>query len=134
MISKLFKGVWEKYNMENSTSKAIMIGVGIFVTVAITSGILFSINQMKDIYSKVYETDTSITSRFSEYDAFDGTTVTGIDVLNAIRKYKLESDGGKVRLAGVNIPNPVTDDFYSKEFKSSINGEEDNVTITFSNI
>ena len=121
--------------MENSTSKAIIIGVGIFVTVAITSGILFSINQMKDIYSKVYETDTSITSRFSEYDAFDNTTVTGVDVLNAISKYKLANEGGKVILSsGVNIPNPVTDDFYSKEFKSSITGEEDNVTITFSNI
>ena len=131
MISKLFKGVWEKYNMENSTSKAIMIGVGIFVTVAITSGILFSINQMKDIYSKVYETDTSMTSRFSEYDAFDNTIVTGVDVINAINKYKLESEGGKVILSGISTE--ASENFYSSTFKASITGEGDNIKITFSN-
>lgn len=120
--------------MENSANKAIMIGVGIFVTVAITSGILFSINQMKDIYSNVYETDTSMTSRFSEYDAFDNTIVTGVDVINAISKYKLESDGGKVSLAvGVNIPSPVTDAFYSESFNAKITGEGDNIKIIFSN-
>lgn len=100
--------------MENSTSKAIMIGVGIFVTVAITSGILFSINQMKDIYSKVYETDTSITSRFSEYDAFDGTTVTGVDVINAISKYK--------DLVSVNTSIPVRTEYINdKKFEEAIN-------------
>lgn len=100
--------------MENSTSKAIMIGVGIFVTVAITSGILFSINQMKDIYSKVYETDTSITSRFSEYDAFDGTTVTGVDVINAISKYK--------DLVSVNTSIPVRTEYINdKKFEEAMN-------------
>lgn len=100
--------------MENSTSKAIMIGVGIFVTVAITSGILFSINQMKDIYSKVYETDTSITSRFSEYDAFDGTTVTGVDVINAISKYK--------DLVSVNTSIPVRTEYLNdKKFEEAMN-------------
>ena len=101
--------------MENSTSKAIMIGVGIFVTVAITSGILFSINQMKDIYSKVYETDTSITSRFSEYDAFDGTTVTGVDVINAISKYK-------DLVSVVNTTIPVRTEYLNdKKFEEAMN-------------
>ena len=101
--------------MENSTSKAIMIGVGIFVTVAITSGILFSINQMKDIYSKVYETDTSMTSRFSEYDAFDGTTVTGVDVINAISKYK-------DLVSVVNTTIPVRTEYLNdKKFEEAMN-------------
>lgn len=115
--------------MENSTNKAIMIGVGIFVTVAITSGILFSINQMKDIYSNVYETDTSMTSRFSEYDAFDGTTVTGVDVINAINKYGV----GRITCS-CSIPNPVTEEFYSFKFNASISGEGDNIQITFTKI
>lgn len=119
--------------MENSTSKAIMIGVGIFVTVAITSGILFSINQMKDIYSKVYETDTSITSRFSEYDAFDGTTVTGVDVINAISKYK-----DLVSVVNTTIPvraNPndkkfeeAMNEFYTYKFSSELVINQEKVT------
>ena len=112
--------------MENSTSKAIMIGVGIFVTVAITSGILFSINQMKDIYSKVYETDTSITSRFSEYDAFDNTIVTGVDVINAIKKYGVS----KVTCTDFSTDS-IGEDFYSKKFDASITGEGDNISIKF---
>lgn len=117
--------------MENSTSKAIMIGVGIFVTVAITSGILFSINQMKDIYSKVYETDTSITSRFSEYDAFDGTTVTGVDVINAISKYK----DLVVSVVNTSIPARTSEnfeeamnDFYTYKFSSELVINQEKVT------
>ena len=91
--------------MENSANKAIMIGVGIFVTVAITSGILFS-------------------SRFSEYDAFDGTTVTGVDVINAINKY------GSSKI-DFSLPAPLGEDFYSKKFDASITGEGDNIKITF---
>lgn len=120
--------------MENSTSKAIMIGVGIFVTVAITSGILFSINQMKDIYSKVYETDTSITSRFSEYDAFDGTTVTGVDVINAISKYK-----DLVSVVNTSIPvrteylndkkfEEAMNEFYTYKFSSELVINQEKVT------
>lgn len=112
--------------MENSANKAIMIGVGIFVTVAITSGILFSINQMKNIYSNVYETDTSMTSRFSEYDAFDNTIVTGVDVINAINKY----GSSKINFS---LPDPLGEDFYSKKFDAKITGEGDNIKITFSN-
>ena len=112
--------------MENSANKAIMIGVGIFVTVAITSGILFSINQMKNIYSNVYETDTSMTSRFSEYDAFDNTIVTGVDVINAISKY----GSSKVACIDFSADSPG-EDFYSKRFDARIIGEGDNISIEF---
>lgn len=120
--------------MENSTNKAIVIAVGIFVTVAITSGILFSINEMKNIYSQVYETDTSITSRFSEFDAFDGTVVTGVDVINAVKKY-----GNKVKFNGyIEIPDGKTAsesekmEFYKFKFKSTLEVKDDeNFTITF---
>lgn len=78
--------------MDSITNKALIIAVSIFVTISITSGILISINQMKNIYSKVYNTDTSITSKFNEFDPYDNTEKTGIDLLNTVNKYLGRSD------------------------------------------
>lgn len=74
--------------MDAITNKALMIGVGIFVTIMITSGVFLVIDQMSDIYKQVYETDTSIQSMFGEFDMYNGTYKTGIDLLNAAKKYK----------------------------------------------
>ena len=74
--------------MDSSANKALTIATAVFVTIIITSGVLFSISQMKNIYEQVYETDISIQNRFSEYEAYDGTTKTGIDVINAAKKYR----------------------------------------------
>lgn len=120
--------------MENSTNKAIVIAVGIFVTVAITSGILFSINEMKNIYSKVYETDTSITSRFSELDAFDDTIVTGVDVINAKNKYGDKVEINSTTFSGIidlsKEENKMK--FYSLKFNSTLEVEdEENFKINF---
>ena len=73
--------------MDEISNKAISIGVAIFITIAITSGVFYVINQIKNIYGQVYNTDVSIQSSFSEFDAYDNTQKTGIDVLNAIKKY-----------------------------------------------
>lgn len=92
--------------MDNITNKAIIIAVGIFVTIAITSGILTSINEMKNIYQKVYETDTSITSRFSEFDKYDGTEVTGIEFANAVKKYNRDDNN----YSNVHVKNDINCD------------------------
>ncbi len=73
--------------MDSSANKALTIGVALFVTIIVTSGVFLTLNQMKDVYSEVYETDISIQSRFGEYEAFDNTSKTGIEVVNAINKY-----------------------------------------------
>ena len=73
--------------MDSSANKALTIGVALFVTIIVTSGVCLTLNQMKDVYSEVYETDISIQSRFGEYEAFDNTSKTGIEVVNAINKY-----------------------------------------------
>ena len=74
--------------MDSSANKALTIATAVFATIIITSGVLFSISQMKNIYEQVYETDISIQNRFSEYEAYDGTIKTGIDVINAAKKYR----------------------------------------------
>ena len=53
--------------MESVTNKALVIAVGIFITIAITSGILFVISAMRDVYEDVYETDISLTNALNKY-------------------------------------------------------------------
>ncbi len=74
--------------MDAISNKAIMIGVSILITIAITSSILIIIGQVKSIYGDVYKTDISIQSGFNEFDAYNNTKKTGVDLLNAVRKYK----------------------------------------------
>lgn len=74
--------------MDLAANRALTIAVGVLITIIITSGVLFSISQMQNIYEQVYETDTNIQNRFTEYEAFDGTTKTSIEVLNAAKKYR----------------------------------------------
>ena len=65
-----------------------MLFRSVFITIMITSGVFFSVGQMQNIYSQVYETDISIQNRFGEYEAFDNTEKTGIDLLNTAKKYR----------------------------------------------
>lgn len=73
--------------MDEISNKAISIGVAVFITIAIVSGVFYVINQMKVIYGQVYETDISIQSSFSEFEAYENTEKSGIEVLNAVKKY-----------------------------------------------
>ena len=57
--------------MGESANRALMFGVGIFVTVIIISGIMFIFSQMKGVYKQVNSTDTSITARFGKYASYD---------------------------------------------------------------
>ncbi len=131
--------------MDNITNKALIIAVGIFVTIAITSGILASINEMKDIYKQVYETDTSITSRFSEFDKYDGTIMNGIDLYNAVKKYNngnyysdfsvsvVGSDNVEVTLGELEDgEGKLKDEFISKIYNVTVEyNNNDSVRIKF---
>lgn len=77
--------------MGEAANKALMFGVGIFITVIIISGIMFIFSQMQEIYKQVDSTDTTITSRFGKYAAYDNTKVTGLDVINCANKYYKEN-------------------------------------------
>ena len=138
--------------MNEITNKAIVIAVGVFVTIAITSGILLSINQMKDIYEKVYETDISIKNDFSEFDQYDNTNKKGIDIANALNKYTMGEYASYVTIlvsdSSVEVNNNNTtifwldetkiennDDIYSYNYNATLNIANDGrVTITFSRI
>jgi len=70
-----------------SVNRAIMLGVGIFVTMLIASGVLFIFSQMQEVYSQVGNSDTSISSRFGEFAMYDNTVVTGLGIINCANKY-----------------------------------------------
>ena len=74
--------------MDFMANKALLIAVGVFITLALTSGVLMVIDNIRIIYSQVYETDTNITSNFSEFDKYDGSEFLGIDLKNTYKKYK----------------------------------------------
>lgn len=131
--------------MDVISNKAIMIGVGIFVTVMITSAIMVVIGQVRDVYSGVYKTDVSIQNRFGEYDMYNNTYKTGIDLLNAAKKYNgnplvtvmfesqiVNSDAGialiKNRLSSGTILKYETKLYTTIEFNSN---DSDRVTIKF---
>ncbi|MGN1012747.1 MAG: hypothetical protein ACI4ON_02820 [Clostridia bacterium] len=77
--------------MGEAANKAIMFGVGIFITIIIISGIMFIFSQMQEIYKQVGTTDTTITSRFGKYASYDNTKVTGLEVINCANKYYKEN-------------------------------------------
>ena len=77
--------------MGEAANKALMFGVGIFITVIIISGIMFIFSQMQEIYKQVGTTDTTITSRFGKYSSYDNTKVTGLEVINCANKYYKEN-------------------------------------------
>ena len=64
--------------MEEMSNKALIIAVSLIVTMTIASGILYTINQVRQLYKQVYETNTSIQSSFDEFSAYDGGWATNI--------------------------------------------------------
>lgn len=74
--------------MEYSTNRALLIGVSVFITLSITSAILVIIGQVKDVYKYVYNTNISLKDRFNEFDMYNGTVMTGLDMYNTVKKYK----------------------------------------------
>lgn len=75
--------------MEDVTIKAIVIGVNIFVTLTILTIIIIMFSQMGQIYGIVATTDNSISSTFDNvYAMYDGRTMTGLGLLNTVKKYE----------------------------------------------
>ena len=137
--------------MNTVTNKALVIAVGIFITIAITSAILVSIDLMRQVYSDVYETDINISSGFQEFDEYDGTTKTGLDLLNALNKYynssnvKISVKNGGITSETQNMDAAIIELYdpektaspktqYNYLYSCSINKNNDIVTITFTKI
>lgn len=124
--------------MDENANKALIIGTSIFITIAIATGAIYSIEQIKQVYKEVYETDTSILNKFSEFDQYIDAKKSYVDVVNAIKKYARRSDV-KVYVNGVeqtldNVKDLTDDEIIQRSneiYNSSINEEEANDTGIF---
>lgn len=74
------------------SNKAIVIAVSLLITIAISSAVLLIINQVKGIYTSVYETDTSIRNGVDEFDIYNSTVKNSLDLVNTVKKYKDRND------------------------------------------
>ena len=74
--------------MDYMSNKALIIAVSLIVTMTIASAVLYTVNQVTGIYKNVYETDTLIQSNFDEFDAYDKTVKTKLDLVNVAKKYQ----------------------------------------------
>ena len=128
------------------SNKALIIAVSLIVTMAIASAVILIINQVVTVYGQVYETDTSIQSGFDEFDSYDNTQKTALDVLNTVKKYKNHSLVSVVDENGspyneedlkrsLEVENAGTEDLSvnstkaSKTYSSTIKRDNNKVTI-----
>lgn len=112
--------------MEYMSNKALVIAVSLIISMSIASAVILVINQVMTVYKQVYETDTSIKSGFDEFDSYDNTTKTALEVLSTIKKYK---DNSLVEIIVAGQGNNK-DAIQSYIENSIINGENKTVDVT----
>lgn len=80
--------------MDNNISKALWIGVGILFFIGVVSLGLSLFNRGRDVTQKQSDslTDLEKTLAESEYASYDNRTVSGAEVLSAIKNYRDKSE------------------------------------------
>ena len=79
--------------MDDIATRAVIIGVNIFVTITIVSLIVIMFFQMGEIYGIVKNTDTSIYNKFDDvYSMYHGKVESGIGLLNALKRQEETKD------------------------------------------
>ncbi len=79
--------------MDDVATRAVVIGVNIFVTITIVTLVIVMFFQMGEIYGTVANTDTSIYSKFDDvYSMYHGKVESGIGLLNALKKQEDNND------------------------------------------
>lgn len=98
--------------MDEIGTKAIVIGVSIFVTLLILTVIILEYDQIQELYKFVGETDISFEQRLDELDKYrdSNNEFTGLDVRNTLKKYStdksisvcISSGAGEICDDGIN--------------------------------
>ena len=78
--------------MDEISTRAIIIGVGLFVTMTIVTLFIATYTQVQNIYGIVINTNNSIYDMFSDiYSMYSGKTENGIGLLNTIKQYEKDT-------------------------------------------
>lgn len=80
--------------MDNNISKALWIGVGILFFIGVVTLGLTLFNKGRDVAEKQTDSLSSLeeTLANSEYDAYDNRSVSGSEVLSAIKNFRDKAD------------------------------------------
>lgn len=109
--------------MDLMSNKAIVIAVGIFVTLIIASGVLMVMDGIRVVYKDVYSTNISLSSQFNEFDSYDNSKKTKVELLNTAKKYR-DNNAVVVKLNGADINNQA----WINSFKTSNFSNGDQIT------
>lgn len=76
--------------MDELATKAIIIGVSIFVTLVIVTVLIFEFTQIQSLYKTTAETNVTFESKLDEFNKYKDSTnyFNGLDVKNTIEKYR----------------------------------------------
>lgn len=78
--------------MDYTTSKAFVIGVGIFVTLVIVGSFILVLTTVGDIYNVTENTNTSIVAQFDNiYSMYSGAELNALNLMNTLRKYETDN-------------------------------------------
>lgn len=78
--------------MDYSTSKAFVIGVGIFVTLLIVGSFILVLSTISDVYNATENTNTSIISQYDNiYSMYAGAKLNALNLTNTLRKYETDT-------------------------------------------
>ncbi|WP_055105807.1 hypothetical protein [Paenibacillus ihumii] len=125
--------------MEENTGVGIRVAAGIFLTIMLITIVVIITISSQDAAKQGQTKMASITTQLSdtEFNTYNNTTLSGSQVLNAIRQYmNLEQFGirvvtGKQKAAGNNVGTFYGNTFvYEGDDKGSINSDYKNVDLT----
>ncbi len=75
--------------MDILSNKAVLIGFGVLITIIVMTGVLFAVNQIKEIYGYVDKNDISVVKEFEDiFNSYNGAKMNGVDLVNTIRRFE----------------------------------------------
>lgn len=83
--------------MDYILQKALLIAVGVVIALIIISSVLFVYDEIVKIYTTVDKVDIRLVAIDDEYAKFDNNIMRGVEILNAIKRYKYEKEGMVIR-------------------------------------
>ena len=78
--------------MDEIATRAIIIGISIFITLIIVTVVIFEFSQIQKVYKVTAETDVTFEERLNEFDKYKDSNndFRGLDVKNTISKYEYD--------------------------------------------
>lgn len=113
--------------MDEIVTKALIIGVSIFVTLIIVTVLIFEFTHIKDLYRVTAESQIKFEDRLDEFDKYRDSSnyFNGLDVRNTIEKYRQDKsvqvcikEGEAITCEDESTILFIGEELYNHEYKS----------------